>query len=299
VKKDLENLGLQIPVRYNVELKPYTTFRIGGKCEIFVVPSNVNEYIQILDFCYYNNIKFRILGAGSNILIDSNGVDGVVIYTKKLDKVQVNGVNIRAECGVRLPSISNLALKNCMTGFEFCAGIPGSVGGAIVGNAGAFGGDMSKLVENVTIWQNGKMKKIKNEKNLFNYRKSVFKNDMTCAIIDVDMQGHKEKQEDILHRLKSNTDYRVATQSVGYPNAGCIFNNTDIAPAIMIEKSGLKGYRIGDAMVSNKHSNFIVNLGNAKSDDVLELIENLKDKIYRDWGKKLDTEITYWSKSNG
>ena len=170
-------------------------------------------------------------------------------------------------------------MNNDIGGFEFCSGIPGSVGGAVVGNAGAFGSDMANVVESVTFWRNGKVQKQKNEKILFNYRKSVFKNDNSCAIIEVDMRGHREDRQVILDKMKKNREYRTLTQNVMYPNAGCVFNNTEISPAVMIEKSNLKGYRVGDAMISHKHSNFIVNLGNATRSEVLQLIENVKNKI--------------------
>lgn len=296
LNKEVNNLNLQIKPKFNVELRNFTTFRIGGKCDVMLIPKDKQEYIKILDWCYIKKLRFRILGAGSNLLVDSYGVDGVVILTRELSKVCVDKTSIKAECGVKLPILSKLARDSNIGGFEFCAGIPGSIGGAVVGNAGAFGSDMSKIVESVTFWSNGKVQTIKNEKILFNYRKSVFKNDTTCAIIEVNMQSYQDTQENISTKIMYNQEYRATTQNVGYPNAGCIFNNTEMLPAVMIEKSHLKGYRVGEAMISHKHSNFVVNLGNATSEDVLELITNVKNKIYRDWDKKLNVEIIYWSK---
>lgn len=298
IKNIIQSMQWDIVPKFDVELKNYTTFRIGGRCDVLMTPSNIMEYISILNLCYDSGMKFWLLGGGSNLLVDSGGISGVVISTQKLQSIVVSGGIIRAECGVRLIEVSNQAKINNLGGMEFCAGIPGTIGGAVVGNAGAFGGDMSKIVKSVTFWQNGEVKKVKNKKNLFNYRKSVFKNDTSCAIIDVDMLGHRDSEENIRRKIESNMEYRKRTQSVGYSNAGCVFNNTEIPPAIMIEKSGLKGYRIGDAMVSHKHSNFVVNLGNATSGDVLELIKNIKEKIYNDWGKKLDVEIVYWGNEN-
>ncbi|MBR7091147.1 MAG: UDP-N-acetylmuramate dehydrogenase [Clostridia bacterium] len=282
----------------NVELRHYTTFGIGGICELMCVPIDTSEYVRILDVCRLAKINRWILGRGSNILVDSAGIDGIVINTRNLDKIVVQDNTILAECGVALAKVSELAKSNQIGGMEWCAGIPGSVGGAVVGNAGAFGGDMSKIVQKVTIWQDGIVKSVENEKILFNYRKSVFKNDTTCAIIGVDMLGHREASEKIQDKMRQNMEYRMATQNVRYPNAGCIFNNTEIAPAKMIDRSGLKGYRVGDAMISTEHANFVVNVGKASSDDVLELIKIIKEKIYRDWGKRLDVEIVYWGRGN-
>ena len=173
LKSVVDSVEWLIPPSYNVDLKNYTTFRIGGKCDVLVMPSNKMEYIAILNKCYEAGVKYWILGGGSNLLVDSEGIEGVVICTQNLRNILVDDIKLKAECGVKLINLSNLAKSCGLAGLEFCAGIPGSIGGAVVGNAGAFGGDMSKIVKSVTFWQSGEIKIVKNKKNLFNYRKSV------------------------------------------------------------------------------------------------------------------------------
>ena len=264
---------------------------ICGESLFFVYVENAEEIQNLINVCKEFDLPYFILGNGSNILADSNGYRGLVISTSKMQNILVNDDIIVAEAGAKLFQVANFALQNNLAGMEWSIGIPGSIGGATKMNAGAFGGEMSQIIDSVEVLKNGQIEKISKQNIFFNYRKSIFTNCKDYVIIRVHLKLHFDESKKIFTRMESVKAKRISTQNVGYPSAGSVFNNTEIPPAYMIDRSGLKGLRVGQAMVSTVHSGFIVNLGNASSEDVWSLIKKIRKTIYKEWNENLDLEI--------
>jgi len=275
----------------NETLKKHTTFLIGGESLFFVYVENAEEIQNLIDTCKDFDLPYFILGNGSNVLADSKGYCGLIISTSKMQNITVKGEKIIAEAGAKIFQVANIALQNNLTGLEWSVGIPGSIGGATKMNAGAFGGEMSQVIESVEVLTNGEIKNISKQNIFFNYRKTIFTNCKDYVIIRVHLKLHLDEIKKIFTRMESIKAKRISTQNVGYPSAGSVFNNTEIPPAYMIDRSGLKGLRVGQAMVSSVHSGFIVNVGNASSDDVWSLIKKIRKTIYNEWNENLDLEI--------
>ena len=278
--------------RENVDMKEVTTFKIGGRAKLVLYPNTVSQIKQCLDFCCKNKIKFIVLGACSNVLIKDEGIKDVVISTLYLDHFRVEDGNIICQAGKRLSQLVIFSSNLGLSGLEWAIGIPGSVGGAIFMNAGAFGGEIGNFVEWVEVWECGGIKKYKNLKKFFKYRFSPFTNGKNCVIISVCLKLIQMTSNYCKQIIKNYVIKRAETQKVGYPSAGSIFKaNTPLAPAFMIEKCGLKGYSCGGAQVSRVHSGYIVNVGNATCADVLNLINHVKCKVFSSFGVDLELEI--------
>ncbi len=278
----------------NAQLANYTTFGIGGECSALASIDNLGTLTMILNHCHEQHLPYYILGNGSNLLVTSKGISGVVLDMRSMNSCEVFGDFIYAEAGVSLPRLANIAMQADLSGLEFATNIPGTVGGAVAMNAGAFGSDMSSIVQYVTIWRNNKIVNIPNKNISFNYRKSIFTNAKDCVIIGVLLKLCKSSKNLIIDKMQKLTSIRANTQNVGYRSAGSAFYCTNIPPAYMIEKSGLKGMREGDAAISQKHSGYIVNMGNATSNDVRRLMRKVKSIIKMEWGEVLHPEIIYW-----
>ena len=272
-------------------MKKYVTLKVGGEAELVVYPGSVEELIEILNISYELGIRTTALGAGSNTIIKDSGIRDLVISTKKLRNFTVNDDNtVFAECGAMLSAIMNKTMKMGLKGFEFAAGIPGTVGGGIYMNAGANEGEIKDIVEKVWIWNNGKELEIKRSEINFEYRKSNLPKGsvITRALFKL-KEGNREKSE---QNIKQYLEHRNQTQPVNVANTGSIFKNPEkIAAGALLEKIGLKGYQIGGAKFSELHANFIVNSGNACADDVINLIQLAKEKAIDEEGISLETEV--------
>lgn len=284
----------------DISLKSLTTFKIGGLAKFVVYPQNFTEYKALLHMCKEKCVEYYILGAGSNILADDGGFDGVIICTKKLNNISKNSpCRVRASCGVMLANLVRFCADNGLTGLEWAINIPGTVGGAVVMNAGAFGGEMAKIVESVTILNNGVPQVLENSKLFFNYRHSVFTNKKNYAIMEVVFKLKKEAKDQIALNTRQIICKRTLTQNVGYPSAGSVFRReNDLIPAKLIEECGLKGERVGDAMVSPVHSGYIVNLGKATCGQVLALIEKVKSRVHEKFNATMQCEIIHLKGKN-
>ncbi|MEK9135122.1 MAG: UDP-N-acetylmuramate dehydrogenase [Patescibacteria group bacterium] len=285
-------------IRENVSLKNYTTFRIGGKARYFFVAKNKNEVIKAIEWAKNKNLPFFILGGGSNLLVSDKGYNGLVIKIQN-SNLKIQNYNSKSkiicEAGRPLSSLVEETAKNNLTGIEWAAGIPGTVGGAIRGNAGAFGGsiaDAVKLVEALDI-KTAETRFLKNKDCRFEYRNSIFKQNKNLIIISAEFEFLKGVREKIKEKIKEHLDYRNQRHPKG-PSAGSIFKNPEgfFARNLILE-CGLGGRIIGDVAISREHANFIINLGGGQAEDVLKLIKLIKQKVKNKFGVKLEEEIQY------
>lgn len=289
-------------ILFDEPMSKHSTFKIGGPAECFVKIETRKDLIEILDFAKKNKIDITILGNGSNILVLDGGIKGITISIK-LENVQIqenkDNVYVTAEAGCKIGKLAQVLLKNEITGFEELSGIPGTMGGAIKMNAGAHGKEMKDVVEEVTVIDyDGNEKILKNESLEFGYRTSIFKKEK-YIITSVKFNLKKGNKEEIKAKMDQYSKYRIEKQPIEYPSAGSTFKRgADFITAKLIEDAGLKGYRVGDAEISTKHSGFVINKGNATAKDVLELVRYIEEKIENKYGKKLELEVEIFGQEN-
>lgn len=285
---------LNCVVRYEEPLKNHTTFKIGGNCIALVEPREVSDIVEAINICRENNIKYFVIGNGSNLLVPDEGYNGVIIKLKsEFSTIKVEGEYLIVNSGAKLSEVYTVAFENSLTGFEFASGIPGTIGGAIFMNAGAYGGEMKDIVESVEVLDldTFEVKELKNEDLEFSYRNSIIqrKNYIVTTIKLKLKKGNKEEINAVYEDLR---DRRNSKQPLNFGSAGSTFKRPEGHFASkLIEDAGLKGYHINDAWVSEKHSGFIVNKGNASFKDVMELIEYVQKVVFEKFGVKLETEV--------
>lgn len=281
-------------IRQNEPMKLHTTWRIGGPAEQFVQPESVEELQQALQEASRSGKPFYVLGGGSNLLVADEGIAGTVIQLGgSLAGLEINGTTIKAQAGVPLPFLARKAADAGLSGLEFAAGIPGTVGGAVVMNAGAYGSQISNVVRRVECCNaQGELLTLDAGACGFEYRNSRFKQSREWMIVSVELELTPGDRDEILAQMERNTASRNAKQPVEYPSAGSIFKNPPgDAAGRLVEMIGAKGWRQGGAMVSEKHSNFIVNTGNASCEDVLQLVARVKQAVEQETGVLLEEEI--------
>lgn len=299
--KEIQNLNIpKEKIFFNELMKNHTTFKIGGPAECFVKIENIGQLKEILKYTNVNNIPLNLIGNGSNILVLDSGIKGVVLklemqnieIEKDIEKKKCDKIKVIADAGVKMNYFAQKLLQNNISGFEELAGIPGTIGGAIMMNAGAHGKEMKDIVSNVICMDyNGNTINLSNSELKFEYRKSILKN-KEYIILQVEFILKKGKNEEIKALMDKYLTYRKERQPIEYPSAGSTFKRgKDFITAKLIDDAGLKGYTIGDAMVSKKHSGFIINKGNATAKDVLELVKYIQDKVYEKFEKKIELEI--------
>lgn len=277
-------------VRFAEPMKAHTTFKIGGNAEIFLTPS-LKDFPEVIRVLAREQIPYQIVGNGSNLLVSDGGIDGAVISTRAWDDIAVEGDRIRVQAGALLSRVANTALENELTGLEFAAGIPGSFGGAVFMNAGAYGGEMKDVITSVSVWHNREIKEIAGAECRFGYRDSVFQRD-GYVILNATVQLKKGNKAQIADTMKELSARRRAKQPLELPSAGSTFKRPEgYYAGALIEQAGLKGLQIGGAAVSEKHSGFIVNRGGATAQDVLRLVEAVKEKVLETSGVLLQEEI--------
>lgn len=280
-------------VLFDEPMKKHTTFRIGGPADIFIEPESVEELKNVLIILKEENIKITVIGNGSNILVKDKGIRGAVIKLgEKMSNVEVFGTSIKAECGVKLSRLSNVAVKNSLTGLECVSGIPASLGGAVYMNAGAYGGEMSQVVREVEcVTPDGEIKVFKFDELGFGYRKSVFCENgfiIVSCVLELEHGDIKEIEE----KVKELTKRRVEKQPLNFASAGSTFKRPEgYFAGKLIEDCNLKGYSVGDAKVSEKHAGFVINTKDATAKDVLDLIEHIKNTVFLKFGVTLETEV--------
>lgn len=279
-------------IKKNIKLAPYTTYKIGGPAKYFIEAKTKEEVLEALEYAEKNSLKHFILSGGSNVLFSDEGFEGLVIKLCLDDIKLMADDKIYSESGVKLTRLVQFSLENDLTGLEFLAGIPGEVGGAVRGNAGAFGGEIKDFIEKIEVIRGGKIVSISNKEAEFGYRDSLFKhnNDVILSVVIKAQKGDineaKERSREYMEYRKENHPWE--------PSAGSTFKNIKekrIAVGKLIEECGLKGRREGGAQISEKHANFIINLGEAKASDVRRLIELVKEKVKEKHGIELEEEI--------
>jgi UDP-N-acetylmuramate dehydrogenase len=301
-EKDIEQIIGKDNVLYSEPMAKHTTFKIGGPADIFATPKTTKAITALLSYTLDNNLPYFILGKGSNIIVSDKGIRGLVISTEKLTSVSYKDDNVSAGCGVELKKLSHRTASRNLSGLEFACGIPGSVGGAVYMNAGAYESEISKVLLSsnvlhidVTAPKGQKVKKITltNKEHDFSYRHSVLQ-DKSYIHLSSTFALEPKNQRVIMSAITKFTESRAAKQPWEYPSAGSIFRRPQgFFTGMLIGDCGLSGYRIGDAAISEKHNGFIVNLGKATAQDVLSLIEHVNKSIKAKCGITLKTEVQF------
>ncbi len=283
-------------IKTGLPLAKYTTFKIGGKAKFYFEPSNRRQLSQALEFAARNKLPVFTLGAGSNILISDRGVDGLVIRLSHADfkRISVRGRFIRCACAVSLSKLAQAAQRGSLSGGEFLVGIPGSLGGGLLMNAGAWGSSIADIVEEIEVMgYNGKIKVLKRNSLKFGYRCSGLKN---YVILSAKLKFSPKDKSAIERLMRQYLLKRLVTQKTRLANAGCIFKNpVGCSAGKLIDLCGLKGVSRGKAVVAQKHANFILNRGGAKSADVLELMRFVRKSVKAKFKINLQPEIKVWS----
>ena len=276
-------------------MKQHTTFKIGGPADYFLVPETGEEVGEIIKICRKTDTPYFILGNGSNLLVGDGGYRGAVIQVyRNMSAVTVEGTTITAQAGALLSAVAAAAKNASLTGFEFAGGIPGTVGGAAVMNAGAYGGEMKDVLVEVTVMDaEGKIFAISAEKLELGYRTSVIKK-AGYIVLEAKIRLKEGDQEAIRERMKELTIQRTTKQPLEYPSAGSTFKRPEgyFAGKIVMD-SGLRGYQVGGARISEKHCGFVINAGDATAKDVRTLMDNVRDIVYEKYGVTLEPEVKF------
>ena len=291
----LKDKLLSSKVEIDEPMSKHTSFKIGGNADIYVTAKTSKDIQTTFQFAKENEIPFVVLGNGSNLLVGDKGIRGIVL------KVATEEITIQKEqeyayvivqAGEPLAKLAHVLLKESIAGFEFAAGIPGTIGGGVFMNAGAYGGEMKDIVKEVTyLNEEGNLITLPNEKCDFSYRHSYFSSHFGI-ITQVLLQLPYGKEEEIKNQMEEYAKSRREKQPLAYPSAGSTFKRgTDFITAKLIDECGLKGYTVGKAQVSNLHAGFVVNLGGATAKDVLAVIEHVKQEVLLKTGKQIELEI--------
>ena len=279
-------------IKIDEKLSEYVNFKVGGPADILLIPNSKEQVIKSIKICKENNIPFYLIGNGSNILVRDGGFRGVVLSLKNVKNIYVDGEKIEAECGVMLKEVSDKAIENSLTGFEFACGIPGTIGGAVFMNAGAYDGEISKVIESAeVIDENCNIIRLSREELDFGYRSSlVMKKGYT--VLSAVFKLEKGQVKTIKELIEDLTNKRESKQPLEYPSAGSTFKRpTGYFAGKLIQDAGLKGYSIGGAAVSEKHSGFVINKGNATAKDITDLIKHIQDEVKKQFGVDLHPEV--------
>lgn len=276
----------------NINLQEYTTYKAGGIGRILIVPDDTQSLIKLLKYIKDNNLKYKILGYGSNLIFDDGLYEGILIKLDNFDNIDINSNRIIVGAGFSLIKLSLIAARNNLSGLEFASGIPGSVGGAIFMNAGAYKSDMGYIVDSVkVITPELEVKELSNNDMDFHYRTSFIQKNTNYICIEATLTLQKGDKEEILGVIRDRKLRRLESQPLEYPSAGSVFRNPENDYAgRLIEELGYKGKKIGGAMVSLKHANFIINVDHAKGSDIKKLILEIRDKVKEKYNIDLKIE---------
>ena len=290
-----ENIGR---IEENISLKKYTTYKVGGKARCVVYPKNVDKLVQLIKLLNLNNIKYKIIGNGSNLLFSDKDYDGILIKLVDFDDIEINDNRIKVGAGYSLMKLSRIAMKNSLTGLEFAAGIPGTVGGAVFMNAGAYKSDMGYIVKSIKVLTpDYRIIELENRELDFHYRTSYLKKHPKYICLEAVIKLEYGSKSAIENLMKERLKRRMSSQPLNYPSAGSVFRNPkDMFAGELIENLGLKGMKHNGAMISDKHANFIVNTGNAKSEDIKYLIDYAYNKVKEKYNVEMivEQEFVNW-----
>lgn len=323
IEKLKEKLGSR--VKENEPLAQYTTYKIGGPAKYFFDAKNNDDLAKALNTAKELGLDYFLLGGGSNILISDNGFDGFVIRQSNIN-FKINGETVTSESGAILTTVLAETLNQGLVGWPWSAGIPGTIGGAVRGNAGAYGKGMSDITQSVEIYENGVVKKLSNKQMGFEYRHSAIKDKPKICLLTVVIKLKKGSKTEVQQDQDTIAQYierRITTQPTDFPNSGCVFKNVDLSKvkidkekvmkgldineeefkeatkfgklpvSYITDKLGLKGKQMGGAQISKKHGAFINNVDNARADEVVMLISDIKMRVRNELGIQLQEEIQY------
>lgn len=295
MKKDFEiqlnSIIKKGSVLFDEPMKNHTTFRIGGPADCFVEPA-MEEVEPLISCLKKQEIPYTLIGNGSNLLVSDSGIEGVTVsFGKAMSEVSSEGNVLKAQAGILLSRLASFAATHSLGGLEFASGIPGTLGGAITMNAGAYGGEMKDVVTSVKVLHQGQIKEFSGEEMNFSYRHSrVLEEDM--IVLEVTFNLCPGNEEEILSKMKELNSRRVEKQPLNFPSAGSTFKRPEgYFAGKLIEDAGLKGYTVGGAQVSEKHSGFVVNTGNATAKDVKQLICDVQKIVKEKFGVSLEPEV--------
>lgn len=292
IQEDFEKKGYRFKIQE--PLKNHTTFKIGGCCSILALPQSTDEILDMMAVCRNADAPVFLLGKGSNLLVSDEGFDGVVLkLTNNFAKITVKDTVIEAESGASLSSVCHTAYENGLTGLEFAWGIPGTIGGALFMNAGAYGGEMKDVVcSSEHIDKDNKIGSFEKEQLDLTYRHSIYADLPGYCITKVVLKLERGNRDQIKARMDDLMERRKSKQPLEYPSAGSTFKRPEGNYAsALIEQCGLKGLRCGGAQVSEKHAGFLINAGDATCADVCELIERVKKEVRQQTGYQLECEV--------
>lgn len=293
IYKNLLNILDKEGIYLNEPMKNHISFKVGGPADFLLKPKTEDEIKRLIEFLKNENIPYIVIGNGSNLLVKDGGIRGVVIkIADNFNKFEIEDTKVVAQSGALLSFMGKAILNKSLTGFEFAAGIPGTLGGAIAMNAGAYGGEMKDIVKSVRLMDSkGNIIELSNKEMEFEYRRSLIsKSDY--IVLSAIMELKEGNFDEIKGHMKELTKSRVTKQPLNLPSAGSTFKRPEgYFAAKLIEDSGLKGLTLGGARVSEKHSGFVVNIGDAKAKDIIELINVVKSTVYSKFGVMLEEEV--------
>lgn len=293
--KQLQEILNKKNIFKNEPMSRHTSFKIGGEADYFIKVTSIDELKNILKLAKENDVPITIIGNGTNLLVKEGGIRGIVLKLE-LNKFKIkknsNEILITVEAGMTLSALSQIALKEEIEGLEFLSGIPGTIGGALRMNAGAYGKEMKDIILKTRFMTlDGKIKTLYLKEHEFKYRSSVFSK-LDGVIIDTTIKAKSGKKEYIENLMKEYSIARKKTQPLEYPNAGSTFKRVEgQITAKLIDECGLKGFSVGDAEISTKHAGFVINKGNATSNDILKLVEYVKDRVKEKFNVDIELEI--------
>ena len=271
----------------------HTTFRIGGNADVFVLPASIEELLAVLKLTKRYSVPLTVLGNGSNVLVRDGGIRGAVVsFGKPFSYIEMEGAHIKAGAGAMLGTVSLFAANHALSGLEFAVGIPGSLGGAVFMNAGAYDGEMSQVISGVTaVTPEGEIRRYRTKEMDFSYRHSVFQQN-GHIICEIELTLRESKAAAIQEKMAEFTRRRMEKQPLDKPSAGSTFKRPPgLFAGTLIDEAGLKGFTVGGAQVSGKHAGFVINKGGATAADVLSLIEEIQRRIEEKNGIRLTPEI--------
>lgn len=295
ISKELCELKTIFPhenILFNEDLKKHLHIKIGGKADFLVFPKSVAELTDIITYFRRLNIPITVIGKGTNLIVKDGGIRGVVISLKHFNKITVLGEKIVAGAGANLIDVCKVALKHSLTGLEFASGIPGSVGGGVFMNAGAYGGEIKDVLESIIVLDKDNNLKIRTKEELdFGYRKTNIEENGEI-IVEATFRLSEGNRREIKNLTKKLTKQRRSKQPLNYPSCGSVFKRPlGHFAGKLIQDSGLQGYRVGGAVVSKKHANFILNDRNASAKDYLAVIDHVRKVVYEKYGIMLELEV--------
>ena len=277
----------------NEPMKYHTTFRAGGCTDYLVEPESVDEVREIVRLCRQEHVPYYVVGNGSNLLVSDEGYRGVILHLyKNMSGFGISGSHVKAQAGALLVRVAKTAAKEGLAGLEFASGIPGTIGGAVVMNAGAYGGEMKDVVTKVRVLlQDGSIRDYTGEEMDFGYRRSRVIEEQGI-VLEAEMQLKADDPEAIAARMDDLKNRRVTKQPLEYASAGSTFKRPEgYFAGKLIEDAGLRGFQVGDAQVSEKHCGFVINRGHATASEIMELIQKVQKRVYEQSGVRLEPEV--------